>query len=57
MNDYIGATTQSGEDQNEWLISGPTHRSAARGYWHIRGSMYRISNKLPYLYLTYYVDQ
>jgi hypothetical protein len=31
MNDYIGATTQSREDQNEWLISGPTHRSAAWG--------------------------
>jgi len=56
MNDYIGATTQSGEDQNEWHISGPIHRRVARSYWQIRGSTYRIANKVPYLYLTYYVD-
>jgi hypothetical protein len=47
MNDHIGATTQSGEDQNEWHICGPIHIRAAHGYWHIRDSKYRIANKLP----------
>jgi len=56
MNDYIGATTQSGEDQNEWHISGPIHIRVAWGYWHICGSKYRTANKLPYRYLTYYMD-
>jgi len=32
MNDYIGAITQSGEDQNEWHNSGPIHRRVARSY-------------------------